>query len=153
MLCAKCNQKNATVHITSRFPGRIDKIDLCNDCAALAGLPKVNPADLANVISHSIIGKKCEFCGKDASSGVSSQTGKSTYWCFDCGLERSRIQMDMLRAESPELFQQPQTSESPFARMFDSEWKAKAEARSQKATQLLKDRRKQDDRDPGSHDV
>jgi hypothetical protein len=142
MLCAKCHQKNATVHITSRFPGRTDKIDLCNDCAALAGLPKVNPADLIDIAARSIIGKKCEFCGKDAFSGVSSQTGKSTYWC-----------LDLLRAESPELFQQPQTSESPFARMFDSEWKAKAEARSQKATQLLKDRRKQDGRDPGSHDV
>jgi hypothetical protein len=55
------------------------------------GLPTGDPQELSRL---SLAGKKCEFCGKDAVSGV-GYGETSARWCFDCGLEFSRIMVEL----------------------------------------------------------
>ena len=68
MLCAKCHKNDATVHFTAVMDGkREETIHLCTDCApALTGFQSFDPRELEAL---SVIGKKCEFCGKEAFSG------------------------------------------------------------------------------------
>jgi len=105
MLCAKCNQKEATIHFTTVVDGvEKEAIHLCKDCAPPMGID-FDKLDLKEVEALSVTGKKCEFCGRDAHSGEVRPGGGAICWCFDCGLERGGILRDILVAERPDLLQ------------------------------------------------
>ena len=99
--CSKCHRKEATVHFTTIMGGVEETVHLCRDCAPPMGLPTLDPKELAAL---SVTGKKCEFCGRDAVSGALGATGP-VYWCFDCGLEHSRILGELSASERPDLMQ------------------------------------------------
>jgi len=68
MLCAKCHKNEATIHFTTVVDGREEEtVHLCKGCAAATGLSGLDPKQLQSL---SLIGKKCEFCGQAAFSGV-----------------------------------------------------------------------------------
>ncbi len=145
MLCAKCHKNDATVHLTTVVTGhKQDTVHLCEDCApAIAGLPTLDPKKLEAL---SVIGKKCEFCGKDAYAGQMTATGGAIYWCFDCGQEFSRIFTDLVMAERPDLMQRSPEASSFMTLWSDPELQAWSAAASQRAVRILKDRRRQDGR-------
>jgi len=115
----------------------------CKDCAPVTGYEGLNREQL---MALSIIGKKCEFCGRDASSGVRGSQS-TIYWCFDCGLEYNRIVADLLSAENPDWLQRFAGAEFSLSRAFDPLYREWADAAFQKALRILKDRRMQDGRD------
>src|SRR6266436_447349 len=106
MLCAKCNQKEATINFTTVVDGAEEEtVHLCKDCAPNTGFDLGN-LDLKEIEALSVVGKKCEFCGRDAFSGEMRAGGGAVYWCFDCGLEFGVILQDLLITERPGLLQQ-----------------------------------------------
>ncbi len=149
MLCAKCHQKEATVHFTTVVDGTEDEtVHLCTDCAPPAGLD-LHKLDLKQFEALSVSGKKCEFCGRDAYSGGMRTSGGATYWCFDCGLERGAILQDLLVAERPDLLQR--SKENSFLSFCsDAGLQAWSVSASERATEKLKEKRRQDGRDKGS---
>jgi hypothetical protein len=150
MLCAKCHQKEATIHFTTVVDGAEDEtVHLCKDCAPDIGfnLDKLDPKEIEAL---AVIGKKCEFCGRDAFSGQMSAKGGAIYWCFDCGLEFGRILSDSLVSERPDLLQRSKEESSFLSFCSDPGLRAWSEAASQKAVHTLKERRRQDGRDKGS---
>src|SRR5438128_2607494 len=107
-LCAKCHQNEATIHFTTVVDGAEDEtVHLCRDCAPLTGLKNLdlNNLDLKELEALSVIGKKCEFCGKEAFSGQMVASGGAIYWCFDCGMEFGRILSELCISERPDLMQ------------------------------------------------
>ncbi|MGZ4975320.1 MAG: hypothetical protein ACXWDN_21375, partial [Limisphaerales bacterium] len=62
MLCAKCNQKEATLHFTTVVNGAEETVHLCKDCAPQTGFA-LDELDLKQIEALSVVGKKCEFCG------------------------------------------------------------------------------------------
>src|SRR6266436_918845 len=147
MLCAKCNQKEATIHFRTFVGGTEEEtVHLCKDCAPFTGID-LDKLDLKDIEALSVVGKKCEFCGKDAFSGEMCRTGGATYWCFNCGTELMRIVMELLMAEHPEFLHRSKEDSSFLAFCSDPDLQAWSEAANQKAVSILKDRRKQDGRD------
>ena len=150
MLCAKCHQKEATVHFTTVVDGTEEEaVHLCKDCAPDTGFD-LDKLDLKQIEALSVVGKKCEFCGRDAFSGQMSSKDSAIYWCFDCGLEFGRILSDSLVAERPDLLQRSKEESSFLSFISDPGIRAWSEAASQRAVQTLKERRRQDGRDKGS---
>lgn len=146
MLCAKCHQKGATIHFRMVVDGAEEEtVPLCPDCAPPTGF-----MDLKEIEALSVIGKKCEFCGKDAVSGAIGARGGAIHWCFDCGLEFIRILSDSLVSERPDLLQRSKEESSFLSFCADPGLQAWSEAASQKAVQTLKERRRQDGHDKGS---
>ena len=146
MLCAKCHQKEATIHFRMVVDcAEEETVPLCPDCAPPTGF-----MDLKELEALSVIGKKCEFCGKDAASGAIGAKGGAIHWCFDCGLEFVRILSASLVSERPDLLQRSQEESSFLSFCADPGLQAWSEAASQKAVQTLKERRRQDGRDKGS---
>ena len=98
MFCAKCHQKEATIHFTTVVAGKEEEaVHLCKDCAPPTGFD-LDKLDLKEIEALSVIGKKCEFCRRDAFSGEMRAKGGAIYWCFDCGLEIGGIVRDLLVA-------------------------------------------------------
>src|SRR6266568_6802772 len=94
MLCAKCHQNEATIHFITVVGGAQDEsVHLCPDCAPPTEF-NMEKLDLKEIEALSVIGKKCEFCGKDAFSGEMGARGGAIYWCFDCGPEVGRMLSD-----------------------------------------------------------
>ena len=61
MLCAKCHQKEATVHFTTVVDGTEEEANnFCKDCAPDTGFD-LDKLDLKQIEALSIVGKKCEF--------------------------------------------------------------------------------------------
>ena len=150
MLCAKCNQKEATVHFTTVVDGtEKEAVHLCKDCAPDTGFD-LDRLDLKQIEALSVVGKKCEFCGRDAFSGQMSSKDDAIYWCFDCGLEFGRILSDSLVAERPDLLQRSKEESSFLSFISDPGIRAWSEAASQRAVQTLKERRRQDGRGQGN---
>ena len=112
-------------------------IDLCDHCAP--GF-KLNLKELG---AFSAGGKKCEFCGQEAFSGVRTTWGAIS-WCFNCGLEFMGILSDLCMAERPDLM--PRSREERLS----AELQAWNDAASQRAAQRLRERRRQDGRDKRS---
>jgi protein-arginine kinase activator protein McsA len=103
MLCAKCHQNEATIHFTTVVDGAEEEsVHLCKDCAPPTGFD-LDKLDLKQIEALSVVGKKCEFCGREAFSGEMRASGGAIYWCFDCGLEFGAIFRDLLLAERPDL--------------------------------------------------
>jgi hypothetical protein len=150
MICAKCHRKVATVHFTIVVDGTEEEtVHLCKDCAPDTGFD-LDKLDLKQIEALSVIGKKCEFCGKDAFSGEMREGGSAVYWCFYCSRDYGSILRDLLATERPDLLQ-PSKDESSFlsfcSDMGLQAWSASA---SQRAMQILKERRRQDGRDKSS---
>jgi len=140
-LCAKCHQNEARIHFTTVVDGRTEETShFCTDCAPPTGLERLDPEKLEAL---SVTGKKCEFCGQTAFSGVLDPESP-VYWCYDCGIEFSRILTDLCMAERPELLQRSANS-SFLSICADPELQAWSTAASRKAVQILRDRRGQDD--------
>src|SRR5258706_11097231 len=141
MLCAKCHQKEATIHFATVVNGTEEEtVHLCKDCAPPTGF-NFDKSDLKEIEALSVIGKKCEFCGRDAFSGQTSAKGGGIYWCFDCGMEFGRIFSDLLVSERPDLLRRAKEESSFLSFCADSGVQAWSEAASQKAVQKLKERR------------
>ena len=149
MLCAKCQKNEATIHFTTVVGTDEETVDLCKDCAPPMGFDLDKP-DLKQIEALSVIGKKCEFCGRDAFSGEMRAGGGAIYWCFDCGLEFTDILRDLLLTEQPDLLQRSQEESSFLSFCSDPGLQAWFASASQRATQALKERRRQDGRDEGS---
>jgi len=145
-ICSKCHQKEATVHFTTIMGGVEETVHLCRDCAPPIGLPTLDPKELAAL---SVTGKKCEFCGRDAVSGALGATGP-VYWCFDCGLEHSRILAELFASERPDLMRRGKEASSFFDLCSDPEFRAWSEAVSQKAVQIMRERRRQSGSEGGT---
>ena len=146
-LCSKCRQNEATIHFTVVVNGAEDEtVHLCKDCAPANAVYNLDPKELEAL---SVVGKKCEFCGRKAFSGAMS-AGTVLYWCFDCGLEFGRILAELCASERPDLMQRSKEESSFLSFCFDPELQAWGDAANQKAAQILRDRRQQDGRDKGS---
>ncbi len=148
MLCAKC-QNEATIHITTVVEGAEESVHLCKDCAPSTGFD-LDKLDLKQIEALSLVGKKCEFCARAAFSGEMRAGGGAIYWCFDCGLEFGVIFRDLLLAERPDLLQRSKEESSYLSFCSDTGLLAWSAAASERATQTLKDKRRQDGRDKGS---
>jgi len=141
-------QNEATLHFTTVVDGTEEEtVHLCKDCAPPTGL---NNLDLKQLEVLSVVGKKCEFCGKEAFSGEMGARGGAIYWCFDCGLEFGRILTELIVSERPDLMQRSKEESSFLSFCSDPELQAWSAAASQKAVQILRERRRQDGRDKGS---
>ena len=150
MLCAKCHQNEATVHFKTVVDGTEEEaVHLCKDCAPDTGFD-FSKLDMKQIEALSVIGKKCEFCGRDAVSGEMRAGGGAIYWCFDCDLERGVILRDLLVSERPNLLQRSKEESSFLSFCSDTGLQAWSASASQRATQTLKERRRQDGRDKGS---
>jgi hypothetical protein len=150
MLCAKCHQKEATIHFTTVVDGTEEEtVHLCKDCAPPTGFD-LDKLDLKQIEALSVVGKKCEFCGKDAFSGEMITAGGAIYWCFNCGLEYGRILAELMLSERPDLMQRSKEESSFLSFCSDPELRAWSVAANQKAVQMLRERRRQDGRDKGS---
>lgn len=140
-LCDKCHQKEATVHIAAFVNGRQEEaVHLCTDCAEPMGMKTLDHEQLARM---SIIGKKCEFCGKEASSGEFITKDNAIHWCFDCGLELFQIVAGLMVAERPDLMEASAAQTSVLSLFCDAKLRAVSTAMLQKAAQQLRDRRRQ----------
>jgi hypothetical protein len=126
-----------------------ETVHLCKDCAPDTGID-LGKLDLKQIEALSVIGKKCEFCGRDAFSGEMRAGGNAIYWCFDCGLERGVILRDLLVAERPDLLQRSKQESSFLSFCSDAGLQAWSASASQRAMETLKERRRQDGRDKGS---
>jgi hypothetical protein len=150
MLCAKCQKNEATVHFTMVVNGTEEEtVHLCKDCAPYMGFDLDKP-DLKQIEALSVIGKKCEFCGRDALSGQTRPSGGAIYWCWDCGLEFGVILRDLLLTERADFLQRSQEESSFLSFCSDPGFLAWSAAASQRATQTLKERRRQNGRDKDS---
>ncbi len=146
MLCAKCHRNEATIHLTSIVDGiHEETVHLCTDCGPTAF--SLANTDLNPIQSLSSVGKKCEFCGKNASSSEITSTGNASYRCFDCACELGVIMNDLLVTERPDLLQRGQMERSLSLVGSDAGIQAWSISASQRATQILKERRRQDGRD------
>ena len=147
-LCSKCHENEATIHFSTVVDGvNEETVHLCSDCSPPIGVNLKN-LDLKELEALSIVGKKCEFCGKAAFSGVTGARG-TIYWCFDCGLEFGRILSDLCISERPDLIQRSREASSFLAISSDPELLAWSETANQKALQILREKRRQDGRDKG----
>jgi hypothetical protein len=150
MLCAKCNHNEATIHFTAVVDGTVEEsVHLCKDCAPQTGFD-LDKLDLKDIEALSLIGEKCEFCGKNAFSGEMRAQGGAIYWCFDCGSELARVVSDLLVTKRPDLLQRSKEESSFLSFWSDPGIQAWSETALQKAVQTLKERRRQDGRDEGS---
>jgi hypothetical protein len=150
MLCGKCHRNEATIHFTTVVCGAEEEtVHFCKDCAPPTGFD-LDKLDMKQIEALSVTGKKCEFCGSDAFSGEMRAEGGAIYWCFDCGLERGAILSDLLVAERPDLLQRSEEESSFLSLCSDKGLQAWSVSASQRATQTLKERRRQDGRDKGS---
>jgi hypothetical protein len=146
-LCARCQQNVATIHFTSTMDGvEEETVHLCKDCAPPTGLHNL---DLKDLEALSVIGKKCEFCSREAISGVTSLRN-AVYWCYACGLEFGQILMDLCASERPDLLRRSKEDTSFLSICLDPELQARSAEANQKAVQILRDRRRQDGRDKAS---
>jgi hypothetical protein len=126
-----------------------EAVHLCRDCAPPMALD-LEKLDLKQIEALSVVGKKCEFCGRDAFSGEMSAGGGGIYWCFDCGMERGVILRDLLIAERSDVLERSK-EESSFVSFFsDAGLQAWSASASERATQTMKERRREDGRDKGS---
>src|SRR2546425_1403019 len=116
-LCSKCHQNEATIHVVATFGAtENENMHLCKDCFPATGLYNLDPQELGAL---SVIGKKCEFCRGGAFSGVMSSKSP-IYWCYACGLEFTRILMELFTSERPDLMWRSKNESSFSANCCDS---------------------------------
>ena len=50
MLCEKCNEREATVHLTQVIEGSVQKLHLCEECAAESGFDLQGPVSITDIL-------------------------------------------------------------------------------------------------------
>lgn len=74
MLCCICKEKNATVHLTQITGDKMQKVDLCEDCAKTKGVNDQTGFSLADLL-----------LGLGASQELEQSTGGTEVKCPQCG--------------------------------------------------------------------
>ena len=147
MLCVKCQNNEATLHLTTVIYGRGEEsIHLCKDCGVeTTRLPTVEPGT-QEVLP--VIGRKCEFCGEDAFCGKRVEGRGRIYWCFDCEAEYRRTFAQLFVCEHPELMEPAKMRSALLPLVSDPQqlqaWLAEA---GERAVQVMKERRQGKNRD------
>jgi hypothetical protein len=141
MLCTKCHQKEATIHVTTIVNGAQRTYDFCPDCAPDTGLD-FNPWDAESLKAIPLIGKKCEFCSADAVSGERRTGGGAIHWCFNCGMELGALISESLLLERPDLLQQGEEESALLSFPPDAELQAWLAVAIEKAAVTLKTRKR-----------
>jgi len=141
MLCSKCQQHEATLHFTSIVDDKMaEEVHLCKRCAPATG-HDWSQLKTEEIKALSVLGKKCEFCRRDAVSGEISAGRVPIYWCSDCGMERTMIQRDLFFAERPDFLQRPKEEGSFPSLLSDPRFLAWSASIGDRATQILKQRK------------
>lgn len=78
MLCSLCKQKNATVHLTQIAGEKMQKVDLCEDCAKEKGMDDPASFSLADML-----------LGLGASQEMEEAAGSSDAACPNCGFTQA----------------------------------------------------------------
>ena len=150
MLCAKCQQNEATFHLTTILHVRGEEtIHLCNDCGTeITPLPAVAPIKLDAL---AVIARKCEICGQEAFSAKKFAGGGTIYWCFDCAAEHRRTLSELFMCEHPELMESAKMRGFLLPFISDpQQLLGLLDEAAQRAVQILKERRHGNDRDVAS---
>jgi len=50
MFCERCNENDATIHLTQVIDGAVKKLHLCEDCAAEAGFDLQGPVSITDIL-------------------------------------------------------------------------------------------------------
>jgi protein arginine kinase activator len=74
MLCIICKEKEATVHLTQIAGDKVQKVDLCEDCAKQKGVNDPAGFSLADLL-----------LGLGAAQEIEQSTGGATLKCPKCG--------------------------------------------------------------------
>lgn len=74
MLCCICKEKNATVHLTQIAGEKVQKVDLCEECAKAKGVNDQTGFSLADLL-----------LGLGASQELEQSTGGAEICCPQCG--------------------------------------------------------------------
>lgn len=128
-LCAKCQQKEATIHFVHKA-GDDEKVNvwLCEGCAR----------PLTVRLEASRQGQqKCEFCGEAAFSplpGIRS----IIYACCGCRAEYARMFFERCAAERPDLIQRSRRDVSYFDMCFDPQVEAWSDVEGSDVVRKLK---------------
>ncbi len=147
MHCTKCHKNEAIIHFTPVVDGKAQKtVHLCKHCAVISF--RFHTLVLKKSEAMSVTGKRCEFCSRRARFGR-MVTGRTVYWCSDCGKKLRRIIVDLCIAERPHLMERVEGTVT-FILRDAPEVRAWLEAANLKAIEILRERRRQDDRDKGS---
>ena len=149
MLCAKCQNNQATVHHTTLLHGRGEEtVHLSQDCGSeMTSLPTLDPGK-QEVLP--VIARKCEFCAKDAFSGKLLADGSTIYWCFDCQAEYRRIFAELFIGEHPELMDAVEARSSIHPLISPAEFQAWSDEAGERVVQILKERHQGNDPDVAS---
>jgi len=78
MLCGLCKQKNATVHLTQIAGDKMQKVDLCEDCAKEKGVDDPAGFSLADML-----------LGLGASQEMEEASGNADLKCPSCGFTQA----------------------------------------------------------------
>src|SRR5437879_2200140 len=78
MLCNICKEKEATVHLTQIAGDKVQKVDLCEDCAKQKGVNDPTGFSLADLL-----------LGIGASQEFEQATGGSDVKCPKCGFSQA----------------------------------------------------------------
>jgi protein arginine kinase activator len=78
MLCSICKQREATVHLTQIDGGKMQKVDLCEDCAKTKGVNDPTGFSLADLL-----------LGLGASQEIEQAGGGSGLKCPTCGFTQA----------------------------------------------------------------
>ena len=145
MLCAKCQNNQATLHHTTILHGRGEEtIHLCKDCGS--DITRLLTTDPGKLEVLPVIGRKCEFCGKDAFSGKTLAGNSAIYWCFDCEAEYRRTFAELLISEHPEVMERVKARSSFLPFLSPQQFEAWSAEAGQRVVQILKERRRGNDR-------
>src|SRR3989442_4561253 len=81
MLCCICKEKEATVHLTQIAGDKMQKVDLCEDCAKTKGVNDPTGFSLADLLLR-----------LGASQEIEQAAGGGELKCARCGFTRAGIQ-------------------------------------------------------------
>jgi hypothetical protein len=140
MLCARCQEKEASVHLTTILHGRGEEtIHVCKDCGAeMTPIPAVPPSTLEVL---PVIARKCEICGKEAFSAKRFAGGGAIYWCFDCAAEHKRTLAALFMSEHADFLQCLRTRTPPEPFISDpGQFQVWLDEAAQRVVQMLKAR-------------
>jgi len=107
MLCEKCQEHEATCHITTIEGGISKSRDLCSECYE-AGSPEAREFAAAQRKA------RCEYCGGQPCAGgtdfLALVTGvqKMKFMCMPCSMEHNRYIQQQLQQDASGLSQQEQ---------------------------------------------
>ena len=81
MLCEKCEEREATVHLTQVVDGAVEKLHLCEECAAKSGFDLEGPVSITDILLGMGGQEKPQEMAKPESDRV----------CLSCGLTRAEF--------------------------------------------------------------